>query len=207
VVVQADTKVETRELGYGDIWPAARVLTEAFMEDPIWLVTGPQRRWHRRIVLSAFYVAELLIALRKSAIVLGAFRGNRLDGVIVVYPNGEQGFPWWTWPLRGAAFMLAGPVAALRSAKIASELEKMLPDEPHAHFWLLGCRAGSLGVGHVLHRAALKRVDQLNLPSYAEATGPDLAQLRELLGWSVRDKYVMRNGKHVTTLWRDAVSS
>jgi len=201
--MQVDAPVQTRALSRGASLAAARVLAEAFVDDPVWRATGPRFRWHRRPVLILLYLAEVLIARLRSAILLGAYRGDRLDGVIIVFPDGERLFPWWAWVPRSVACLFAGPVAVARSLTVVSGLDRLHPKQPHAHFWLLGSRPGALGVGYVLMRAATDRTDQLGRSGYLEATSPEMAEVKQLLGWQVRDRYVLRTGEVVTTMWRD----
>jgi hypothetical protein len=169
----------------------------------VWLATGPRQVWWRRLVLTAFYLAEVLIARWRSAILLGAYRGPRLDAVMIVFPDGERLFPWWAWLPRSIACVLAGPVAVTRSLRVVSALDRVHPREPHAHFWLLGSRADSLGAGYVLMREAMARTDALGRPGYLEATSPEMAQVKELLGWRVRDTCPLPSGRVITTMWRD----
>ncbi|MDG4794538.1 hypothetical protein [Micromonospora sp. WMMD1082] len=203
MAVQSANRATVRGVTRADERAAARVLTEAFMQDPIWESTGPRWRWHRRLVLAALYRAELRIARWRSAIRLGAFQDGRLDAVILVYPDGERGFPWWAWLPRGAACLLAGPVAVTRSIRVVSELNRRHPTEPHAHFWMLGSRPGAIGAGYALMRAAAARTDALDKDGYLEATSTEMAEVKELLGWRVRDRVRLRTGKQVTTMWRD----
>jgi hypothetical protein len=201
--VATKTQLEARDLERGDNLAAARVLTAAFMDDPIWQATGPARAPHRRLVLTALYYAEVLIARGRKGILLGAYRGERLDGVIVVFPDGERLLPWWGWLLRSIACVLAGPRVTVRSLKVSNALDRMHPKQAHAHFWLIGSRPDSLGAGYLLMRAATARTDRLGRPGYLEATSPEMAEVKELLGWQVRERYTLPTGSVVTTMWRD----
>lgn len=91
-----------------------------------------------------------------------------------------------------------------RSLTVLSGLERRHPTDPHVYFWLCAGRSGALGAGYALTREVMNRADRLGLPSYMEATTPEVARANELLGWQVRDRYVLRTGDAITLLWRDA---
>ena len=201
MAVAADTKLTTRELGRGDIRAASRLLTDAFIEDPIWQATGPRRPAHRRAMLSAFYLAEVLIGRWRKGLVLGSYSGARLDAVIIVFPQGGE-FPWWSWALRSVACVIAGPIAVAKALKVVGGLDSLHPAEPHAHFWLVASRPGALGAGYAVMRAATARTDALGMPGYLEATSVEMAEMKELLGWQPRDQQILPSGKPVTTMWR-----
>lgn len=179
-------------------------MAEAFMDDMVWRATGPRNPAQRRIVLTALYLAEILITQWRSGILLGAFRGGRLDGVILAYADGVRPTPWWAWLPRSVACLVAGPLAVARSLGVLTGLELLHPKEPHVYFWLCASRSDALGTGYALTREVMAHADRLGLPCYVEATSPEVAQLIELLGWQVRDRYVLRTGDALTTLWRDA---
>ncbi|MEH1014234.1 hypothetical protein V6U90_14120 [Micromonospora sp. CPCC 206060] len=204
--VATENQLKARDLDRGDNLAAARVFTAAFMDDPIWQATGPTRSWHRRLVLTALYYAEVLIARGRKAVLLGAYRGERLDGVIIVFPDGERGLPWWGWVLRSVAIILAGPRVTARSLTVSNALDRLHPKQAHAHFWLIGSRPDSLGAGYLLMRAATARIDRIGRPGYLEATSPEMAEVKELLGWRVRERYTLPTGAVVTTMWRDCPS-
>jgi hypothetical protein len=145
----------------------------------------------------------VLIARLRRAILLGAYQGDELTGVIVVFPDGERLMPWWAWVPRSMACLLAGPLPVARSLTVVAGLDKLHPKQPHAHFWLVGSRPGALGVGYALMRAATDQTDRLGRPGYLEATSPEMAEIKQLLGWTVRQRYPLRTGSVVTTMWRD----
>ena len=56
------TRLETRDLTWRDIWPAARVLANAYQDGAIWAAAGEVSRWRKQTALTLLYLAELLIA-------------------------------------------------------------------------------------------------------------------------------------------------
>jgi hypothetical protein len=198
------TRLETRDLTWRDTWPAARVLAQAYQDGAIWEAAGHMATWRKQTALTLLYLAELVICQWEKGFALGAYRNERIDGVLICYEHGERRTPWWGWVLRSFACVLAGPVAMARSIRVSNDLENLKPNEPHVWYAVLGRRSDSPGVGYILLRAAQKRADRLGLPGYLETSaGEEQAQINEMLGWELRDEYVLRTGKIVRTMWRD----
>lgn len=196
--------LSTRDLVWRDTWRAARLLAHAYGDGVIWAAAGRTARWQRQVALTLLYLAELLICRWEKGFAIGAVRGDRLEGVLISYTHGERTTPWWGWALRSFACLFAGPVAVMRAVRISNDLDRLKPREPHVWHAVLGRRKNSPGVGYVLLRAGQARADDLGLPGYLETSaGDEQVQINELLGWSLRDEYVLRTGAVVRTMWRD----
>lgn len=197
-------RLETRDLGWGDTWRAARLLAHAYRDGTIWAAAGTVAGWRKQAALTLLYLAELLICRWEKGFVLGAVRGDRLDGVMISYTRGERPTPWWGWLLRSFSCVFAGPVAVVRCVRISNDLERLKPKEPHVWYAVLGRRDDAPGVGYALLRAGQARADALGLPGYLETSaGEEQVRINELLGWTLRDEYVLRTGAVVRTMWRD----
>ena len=197
-------RLETRDLVWRDTWPAARLLARAYRDGAIWAAAGRMAGWRKEATLTLLYLAELMICRWEKGFALGAVRGDRLDGVLISYEHGERPTPWWGWVLRSFACMVAGPVAVARCVRVSNDLERLKPEEPHVWYAVLGRRDDSPGVGYVLLRAGQKRADALGLPGYLETSaGEEQVRINEMLGWHLRDEYVLRTGSVVRTMWRD----
>jgi hypothetical protein len=197
-------RLETRDLGWGDTWRAARLLAHAYRDGTIWAAAGTVAGWRKQAALTLLYLAELLICRWEKGFVLGAVRGERLDGVMISYTRGERPTPWWGWLLRSFSCVFAGPVAVARCVRISNDLERLKPTEPHVWYAVLGRRDDSPGVGYALLRAGQARAGALGLPGYLETSaGEEQVRINELLGWTLRDEYVLRTGAVVRTMWRD----
>jgi len=93
----------------------ARILTNAFVNDPGWRDVGPDNARHRRLALWAYYRALRRKALRWGCPGSAAFRDGQLVGVAVTFDSEA-------WPppepistlLDVPAFAVAGPPAAVR---------------------------------------------------------------------------------------------
>jgi hypothetical protein len=198
------TQLKTRDLAWRDTWRAARVLARAYQDGAIWEAAGQVSVWRKQTGLTLLYLAELLICRGEKGFMLGAYRGERLDGVLISYVHGERPTPWWGWALRSFSCVLAGPVITARLLRISNDLERMKPKQPHVWYAVLGRRDDSPGIGYVLLRAGQARADRLGLPGYLETSaGQEQVQINELLGWELRDEYMLRTGKLVRTMWRD----
>ncbi|WP_433385496.1 hypothetical protein [Micromonospora sp. KLBMP9576] len=187
------------------MWAGARLLARAYEDGAIWAAAGSLPRWRRNAALTALYLAELVIAqLMSSGITLAAYRGDRLDGILVLYGD-ERTTPWWGWALRAGACLLAGPRAVAHAVRISNALDRLRPRSPHVWFAVLGRRTDSVGVGYVLIRAGQARAEALGLPGYLETSaGPEQVQINEMLGWTSVDEYVLSTGSRIRTMWRDA---
>ncbi|MPZ85082.1 MAG: hypothetical protein GEV28_33730 [Actinophytocola sp.] len=204
MVTNTQARIDIRAIGPRDLVAAARVLTDAFMTAATWEAVGPKSMRHRRVALLALYLADIVIGLLRRGIVLGAFRGDRLEGVLIAFPDGERLVPWWGWLLRSVACLVAGPRALVRALRLVAGLDAMHPKEPHVFYSILGRRADAVGVGYALSRAALARGDELDRPGYVEVTADaELVAMNELLGWTKLDQHVLPTGRVITTMWRD----
>ncbi|MEU7526800.1 hypothetical protein AB0A74_13805 [Saccharothrix sp. NPDC042600] len=198
------TRLDVRDLPWRDTWRAARLLAQAYREGVIWDSIARIPPWRKQVALTLLYLAELVICRWENGFVLAATRGRRLDGVLVCYRHGERPTPWWGWALRSIACMVAGPRAVVQGVRLSNDLDRLKPREPHVWYAVLGRRDDSPGVGYVLLRAGQKRADSLGLPGYLETSaGDEQVRINEMLGWTSRDHYVLRNGKVVRTMWRD----
>jgi len=201
----AEARLDTRDVPWGRTWAAATLLAHAYRDGAIWTAAGPRMPvWYRKVVLTALYLAEIAIVRLKSGVVLGAFRDDRLDGVLLLYRDGERTIPWWGWALRAVACVLAGPFAMVRAVRISNALDRLKPERPHVFFAVLGRRDDSVGAGYALLRAGQARADGLGLPGYLETSaGQEQVRINELLGWSTMDEYTLSTGRVIKTMWRD----
>src|ERR1700680_1987585 len=65
----------------------ARVLTDAFLDDPGWRDVGPARNRHRRLVMWRYHLALHRKALRWGRPGYAALREGRLAGVAVTFDS------------------------------------------------------------------------------------------------------------------------
>jgi ribosomal protein S18 acetylase RimI-like enzyme len=165
----------------GDV---ARVLTDAFVDDPGWRDIGPNGAHHRRLVLWRYHRALWRKALRWGRPGYAAFRDGLLAGVAVT-------FDWEAWPLPEPAstlldvpaFALAGPFAATRGARAAAIIKRAHLREPHLYLWQLAVhpRLQRSGVGRALMARVVADADAAQLPLFLQTANPaNLAYYRSL---------------------------
>jgi hypothetical protein len=181
---------------------AARLLADAFLDDPVWRATGPRWSPHRRLVSTVFHLGELKLARREEAHILGALEGAELRGVLVAYRYGRLPPGALSLASKAFAFSLAGPVACLRAARMWSGLTRWHPTEPHVYGWLLATRPRDRGTGSLLLTEILSRPEVARSPIYLEATHPDNARLYRRMGWKGLGEYRLRTGDTVFPMWR-----
>jgi len=149
----------------------ARVLTNAFLDDPGWRDVGPERERHRRLVMYGYHRAVRHKALRWGRPGYAAFRSERLVGVAVTFDSEA-------WPppepistlLNVPAFVLAGPPAAVRGQRADAMMKRAHFQDPHMFLWQLAVDppAQRSGVGRALMARVLADADDAALPIYLE---------------------------------------
>jgi GNAT superfamily N-acetyltransferase len=183
---------------------AARLLANAFLNDPVWRATGPRWSRHRRLVSTLFHLGELKLARREEAYILGALEGETLRGVLVAYRRDRLPPAALSWLSKIMAFSLAGPVAGMRAGRLWSGLTRWHPTESHVYGWLLATSPRDRGTGSQLLAAILSRPEVARSPIYLEATHPDNARLYSRMGWEELGRYRLRTGDAVFPMWRPA---
>ena len=98
----------------GDARSAARVLGDAFLEDPVWSAIGPRHRGHRRISNRMSFAGIIAGSRRHGGRVrVARDGGGKVVGATVAFTPGR-------WPLSQGSFVwelgwlaVAGPLPAL----------------------------------------------------------------------------------------------
>ena len=153
----------------------ARVLTDAFVDDPGWRDVGPDRARHRRVALWAYHRALARKALQWGRPGYAAFRNGQLVGVAVTFASDA-------WPppeplsmlLDVPAFALAGPPAALRGWRANATITRAHLRDPHLFLWQLAVDPSvqRSGVGYTLMERVLADAEAAELPVYLETAKP-----------------------------------
>ena len=154
----------------------ARVLADAFVDDPGWIAAGPSRRAARwkfayRTCLGAIRVARrwggpswCVLDRGEPVAVLTTFGPGR-------WPPPEIGLMAYQAP----GPVLAGPSTIVRGLAASRRLEQGHPDHPHVFVWMLGVspvRQRS-GLGGLLMREALAVADRAGVPAFLDTANPD----------------------------------
>ena len=154
----------------------ARVLTNAFVDDPAWRDVGPSSALQRRLCLWCYYRSVSRKARRWGHPGYAALVAGRVAGIAVT-------FDWKAWPppepvstlLDLPAFAVAGPFAAARAARAAVTIRRTHPREPHLFLWQLAVDPDvqRRGVGHALLARVAADADAAELPIYLQTANPD----------------------------------
>jgi GNAT superfamily N-acetyltransferase len=164
--------VDIRHLDSGDHEEAARIITDALLDDPGWRAVGPDRRARRRRVLLGYHRAVVTVTHRHGGPIYGAFADDALAGVAVTfgpddYPPPQRSFARYVPP-----FLRAGPATIARALRASAIQDKGHPPEPHHFVWQLAVDPPHQRTG--IGRALLQRVaDEAEAFVYLDTANPD----------------------------------
>jgi GNAT superfamily N-acetyltransferase len=163
---------DIRELSRPHLDEAARVITDALVDDPGWVAIGPGRRRHRWAVARRYHRAALGVMERHGGPIYGAFADGALAGVAATFGTGLYPPPQRTIVRYVPAFALAGPAPAIRGLRTSAVQERGHPGEGHSFLWFLAVdpprQRGGIG------RALVGRVaaDSGDAPVYLDTANP-----------------------------------
>lgn len=153
----------TKEIEPGEYNEAARIVTDALLDDPGWRAVGPDRTGHRRRVALRYHRAAIGVVHRYGRPIYGAYRDGALVGVAVTFAAGRYPPPAWTFLKYVPGFLLAGPGPVVRGLRTSGVQDRGHPQEEHVFLWFLAVdpphQRGGVG------RALLERV-------FADAEAP-----------------------------------
>lgn len=165
-----------------DLPAAARVLAEAFRDDPVMAAILPGGRRIER--LTTLFTALLRGAAFETGSVDLARRsdGDEILGVAAWEGPGAASLPWRQLPGYLSALGVAGIV---RAAALSSRLARHRPRSPHWYLAQIGVSpaARGLGVGGALLRSRLETLDVTRTTAYLESSTPDNRRLYGRLGF------------------------
>lgn len=185
-----------------DLPAIGRVLSAAFLDDPVWNWLAPDSaRFERRA--RPFFVAEA---------------GAKLHGPGEVFVDRDlRGAAIWASPDRwrgtaGEALKLAPSSLRLfrrnlpRSLRTIALMEREHPREPpHRYLAVLGTHPDhqGKGVGSALLGAVLDRCDQEGLPAYLESSKERNVPFYARHGFEVTQEQALPGGPSIWMMWRD----
>lgn len=189
------------ELASDGIDEAARVLGDAYLDDPGWAAIGPRRAEARRRYARRVCRGALSVVARYGGRIWHVDRDGQVAGVLSTMPPG-------TWPpphLRMIAAqalgpMLAGPAVIWRSLRADAVIQDAHPREPHFFVWMLGVAPAHqrTGVGRALLATALASADELGVHSYLETANPENLPYYASVGFEQTGERMLPGG---TPIW------
>jgi ribosomal protein S18 acetylase RimI-like enzyme len=194
--------LSVESLAPGDARPAARVLGDAFLDDPVWSAIGPRRRRHRRLA-NRLAFAGIVAATRRHDVRLRVARsaGGDVVGVTVAFAPGK-------WPLPDGAVVfelgwlaVAGPLPAMRGLRDDREMRAHHVRHPHVYLWFLAVDPGyhGNGVGRALLADLHADSDAIGAPTFLETATPENVAFYERDGYEVLGEIAMPSG---AKMWR-----
>jgi len=185
----------------------ARVLADAFIDDPGWVAVGPARRRARwkytyRTCLGANRVARrwggpswCVLEDGEPTAVLTTFAPGR-------WPPPELGLMAYKAP--GPLF--AGPLTIARSLIGSRRLEGGHPAYDHVFVWMLGVSPARqrAGLGRLLLGEALAVADEARVPAFLDTANPDNLPYYRSHGFEVVGEAVLPRGAPVWFMERPA---
>jgi GNAT superfamily N-acetyltransferase len=165
--------MEIRLLENADYGAAARVITDALIDDPGWVAVGPDRRQHRRRVALRYHRTALNVMHRWGGPIYGAFgNGGGLTGVAATFGAGRYPPPARTFLSYVPGFLLAGPAPVVRGLRTSAVQDRGHPRDEHVFLWFLAVDPAHQRKG--LGRALLARVFEENAeaPVYLDTSNP-----------------------------------
>jgi ribosomal protein S18 acetylase RimI-like enzyme len=196
------SSISVEPLAPGDSRSAARVLGDAFLDDPVWSAIGPRRRGHRRIANRLSFAGILAGSRRHGGrIRVARDAAGEVVGATVAFVPGR-------WPLSQGSFvwelgwlMVAGPVPAWRGLRDDRAMRAAHVDHPHMYLWFLGVDPAvhGTGVGRALLAELHAAADELGVPTFLETATRENVGFYERDGYEVLGEIAMPSGP---TMWR-----
>lgn len=200
-----------------DVAEMTRILTSAFLDDPVWGAAFPDRASRPQTASEYWrFMVEEALRFPESRVLGGATglepgsaderEGTSLRAVSVWYPPGEDEISAQAHPAYDAMVeRLLGAAAADALEQAGAQFAAARPDRPHAYLTLLGVAPEARGGGHGmgLLRAALADYDEAGIPTYLESSNPVNDVRYERLGYHAHAVVELASGARVQTYWRE----
>ena len=155
---------------------AARVLADAFLDDPGWVAAGPVRRRARWKYAYRTCLGAIRAGARWGGPSWCVVEGGEPVAVLTGCEPGRWPVPQLpSLALMAPGSLLAGPAPMVRGLRTAHAMEKHHPQYEHFYVWMFGVSPARqrAGLGRALMAEALARADGLGVPAYLETGNPD----------------------------------
>jgi len=190
----------------GESGAAARVLSTAFLDDPINRAIGPRRRRHRAAINPLSFAGMVIASSRRGGSVVVARREGAVVGVSISFAPGA-------WPLRGgggphelAWVLAAGPLPVRRGLAFARLVREAHAKHPHHYLWFLAVAPPEQGrgAGRALLADLHGRADRDGVPTYLETGTMQNVAWYESAGYAVRGELRLAGGEPLWLMERPA---
>ena len=178
---------------------ALRVLSAAFVDDPLVAYVFPDAAVRRR------RIAGLFGAMYDSDVPLGACLTSPGRQAATIWR--KPGFAtdtWWATLLQAPAWLAALGPALPRGLAYSQASDANHPAEPHWYLHLAGCDPAhqSRGHGRAAIRAGLDRADRDGVAAYLETATPRNLGYYETMGFQVTHSWRPRGGPETWSMLR-----
>jgi GNAT superfamily N-acetyltransferase len=195
--------VDVRHLGPTDHEEAARIITDALLDDPGWQAIGPDDRDRRRRVLQRYHRAVVAVTERHGGPIYGAFDDDRLAAVAVTFAADRYPPPRRTFASYVPSFLRAGPATIARALRASATQDSGHPAEPHHFVWQLAVDPPHQRTG--LGRALLARVaEEADTSVYLDTANPDNVPYYASCGFAEIGQARLPRGARMWFMKRDA---
>ncbi len=184
----------------------ARVLGEAFLDDPVWSAIGPHLRSHRRIANRVSFAGILTGSRRQEARITVARSGAEIIGASVAFRPGR-------WPIPGGSaiwelgwLLIAGPLPAWRGMRDDRAMRSSHVTHPHMYLWFLGVapKHQGRGVGRALLADLHGESDVAGVPTYLETASAENVAFYRRDGYEKLGEVRMPSGPRMWRMERPA---
>lgn len=199
--------VEISAARRSDLGAVAPVLAQAFLDDPVWVATGPSHRRHRALANRASFWGIAQASRRHGARIRIAHAPGARRPVLGATIAFEPG----TWPIPDSAAvwelgwaLVAGPGPLRRGLRDDRAMRAAHVEHPHVYLWFIGVDPAShgRGVGRALMAELHEDSDRLGLPTYLETGTDDNVGFYRALGYEPRGEIHLPSGPRMWKLER-----
>jgi ribosomal protein S18 acetylase RimI-like enzyme len=181
--------VEVRALRHADARAAARVLSEAFRDDPFWLAVGPRAGAHRRIVTWLTNRIELASAVRRPDPAYVAIVDGHARAIALVSAGGVGAGTLWS-TLHAWGLALGGPGTLRRARQVGHVVGAARPRGAHLYLASLAVAPSHQrrGLGTALMERVLAEAAERDLGLALETMREENVAWYERFGFSVESR-------------------
>jgi GNAT superfamily N-acetyltransferase len=185
---------------------AARLMSDAFLDDPAYVAIGPRDSGKRWMFLLRLHRQAVRMARRFGGPLHAAMDGDRLAGVSVVFDEGTYPPP----PVRSFSYLIpvlaSGLGPAMRGLPVSALMARHHVRQPHVYLEVL-CAHPLLqrrGAGRALLSRIAGDADTRGLPTYLETTKPENVAYYQGFGFEVQDEVPLRGDARMWFMLRPA---